>query len=63
MPANLKENERKIWQLLSADEAMHIDALLEKSGLSFGDLNTALLGLEMHELVRILPGKHFARKS
>jgi len=61
-PANLSENERTIWLLLSPDEATHIDVLLEESGLSFGDLNTALLGLEMRELVRILPGKNYARK-
>jgi DNA processing protein len=62
IPAGLAENERKIWQFLSADEAAHVDTLLEESGLSFGDLNAALLGLEMRELVRTLPGKHYARK-
>ena len=62
-PADLSENEQTIWQMLLPDEAAHIDALLEESGLSFGDLSTALLGLEMRELVRILPGKHYARKS
>ena len=61
-PANLTENERVIWQQLSADEATHIDVLLEESGLAFGDLNAALLGLDMRELVRALPGKHYARK-
>ena len=61
-PANLTESERKIWQMLSADEAVHIDALLEKSNLSFGDLSAALLGLEMRDLIRTLPGKHYARK-
>jgi len=62
VPANLTENERKIWQRLSADEATHIDILLEDSELSFGDLSAALLGLEMRELVRTLPGKNYARK-
>ena len=61
-PANLTENERVIWQKLSADEATHIDLLLEESSLSFGDLSAALLGLDMRELVRVLPGKHYARK-
>ncbi len=63
VPAGLTENERKIWQLLSADEAAHVDNLLEDSELSFGDLSAALLGLEMRELVRTLPGKNYARKS
>ena len=61
-PAGLSTNERTIWQHLSADESLHIDALLEVSGLSFGDLNAALLGLEMRELIRVLPGKCYARK-
>lgn len=61
-PANLSEHERRIWQILSADEPTHIDVLLETSALSFGDLNAALLGLEINELVRALPGKCYARK-
>jgi DNA processing protein len=61
-PANLSETERRIWTLLSPDETVHIDDLLAASGFSFGDLNTALLGLEMKELVRALPGKTYARK-
>jgi DNA processing protein len=61
-PANLSDNERKIWQMLSADQPIQIDNLLEMSGLSFGDLNAALLGLEMRELIRALPGKCYARK-
>jgi len=62
VPLNLKENERKIWHLLSPDQPAHIDALLEESGLAFGDLNTALLGLEGREIIRTLPGNNYARK-
>ncbi len=62
VPADLNGNECVIWQRLSADEATHIDSLLEESQLSFGDLSAALLGLEMRELIRTLPGKHYARK-
>jgi hypothetical protein len=36
---------------------------MEESKLSFGDLSQALLGLEMRELIRTLPGKNYARKS
>lgn len=63
VPSGLSENERQVWSLLSADENVHIDALLEASGLSFGDLNTALVGLDIRDLVRVLPGKHYARRS
>jgi DNA processing protein len=62
LPTNLDENERKIWQLLSADEPTHIDFLLEKSSLSVGGLASALLGLEMKDLIRELAGKRYARK-
>ncbi len=61
-PANLSENERKIWWLLSADEPMHIDSLLNESNLSFGDLNAAVVGLDLKDLVRALPGNFYARK-
>ena len=62
MPAGLSENERKIWQMLSADEPTHIDILLEASSLSIGEVTTVLLELEMRELIRKLPGNSFARK-
>ena len=62
VPANLNENERKIWEILSPDEAMQIDDLLDESNLSFGDLSKVLFDLEMRELIRALPGKCYARK-
>jgi DNA processing protein len=62
VPAGLSETERKVWLLLAPDENVHIDALLETSGLSFGELNTALVGLDIRDLIRVLPGKHYARK-
>ena len=61
-PANLSDNERKIWQMLSADEPVHIDSLLETSGLSFGDLNSSMVGLDLKDLIRTLPGNFYARK-
>jgi DNA processing protein len=62
IPSDLSDNERKIWSLLTADEATHIDELLETSGLSFGDLNSVLVGLDIKDLIRVLPGKHYARR-
>jgi predicted Rossmann fold nucleotide-binding protein DprA/Smf involved in DNA uptake len=61
-PADLSENELKIWLLLSPDEPTHVDVLLESSGLSFGDLNSGLVGLDIRDLVRILPGNCYAKK-
>lgn len=63
MPADLNESERKIWSFLKTDEPIHIDILLETSGLSFGDLNTALVALDIRDLIRVLPGKHYARRT
>jgi DNA processing protein len=62
IPADMTTNERIIWELLTADGATHIDILLETSRLSFGDLNTALVGLDIRDLIRVLPGKHYARR-
>ncbi|MBX7055936.1 MAG: DNA-processing protein DprA [Pyrinomonadaceae bacterium] len=63
VPADMSENERAVWSLLTPDEGTHIDILLESSGLSFGDLNTALVGLDIRDLIRVLPGKHYARRT
>jgi DNA protecting protein DprA len=62
IPADLTENEKKIFRLLSTDEPTHFDNLFEASGLSVGDLSAALLGLEMRDLVRALPAQCFMRK-
>jgi DNA processing protein len=62
IPADMTENERKVWALLTPDESTHIDILLETSGLSFGDLNSVLVALDIRDLIRVLPGKHYARR-
>jgi DNA processing protein len=62
VPADLSETEHAIWKLLSTDDPAHIDALAEASQLSISDLTGALLGLEMRDLIRQLPGKCFVRK-
>ncbi len=61
-PADLTENERKIWQILSPDEAKHIDNLLEEGALTFGELNQVLINLDLRDLIRTLPGNNYARK-
>ena len=62
-PPGLTENELKVWSLLSSDSHVHIDSLLESSGLSFGDLNTALVALDIRDLIRVLPGKNYSRRA
>jgi DNA processing protein len=62
LPAGLSDEERKVLRLLAPDGNVHLDILLEKSALSFGELNTALVGLDLKDLIRVLPGNHYARK-
>jgi DNA processing protein len=62
LPADLNDNERRVWAVLAPDDATHIDVLLETSGLSFGDLNNVLVSLDIRDLIRVLPGKNYARR-
>ncbi len=62
VPEDLSATEHAVWKLLSTDDPAHIDALVVASNLSVSELAGALLGLEMRELVRQLPGKSFVRK-
>lgn len=61
-PRDLSEHERAIFKLLSTDTPQQIDALAEGTRLSITQLTSALLTLEMRELIRALPGKCFVRK-
>src|SRR6266849_4378328 len=62
VPQGLTGFENSVFKLLSADDPAHIDALVDRSKLSISDLTSALLTLEMRDLVRALPGKCFVRK-
>jgi DNA processing protein len=62
VPRDLTEHELLIFQLLTSDTPSHIDSLAVQSKLSLPALTTALLGLEMKDLVRQLPGKAYVRK-
>jgi DNA processing protein len=62
VPEDLTAPEHTIFKLLSTDTATHIDALAETSHLSISELTTALLGLEMRDLIRQLPGRCFVRR-
>lgn len=58
----LEGAEAKVWKLLSLQEAISIDTLLSKLPLSTSDVYSALLGLELSEHVRQLPGKKYIRR-
>jgi DNA processing protein len=61
-PSDLSEHERAIFKLLTTDTPQQIDTLAEATKLSITQLTSALLTLEMRELIRALPGKCFVRK-
>jgi DNA processing protein len=61
-PSDLNDHERAIFKLLTTDTPLQIDTLAETTKLSITQLATALLTLEMRELIRALPGKCFVRK-
>ena len=56
-------HERKIYALLKADEATHIDAIVERleQEMSSSEIFVALFELELAGKVRQLPGKNFVR--
>ncbi len=56
----LTVNEQKLWDILS-EEQMNIDDLIRHSGLPSSAVSSALLGLEMKQIVKQLPGKIFVR--
>src|SRR5687768_12541517 len=62
LPSDISEGELAVLKLLSCDEPAHIDALAEASGITVQELAALLLGLEMRDLVRQLPGRCFVRK-
>ena len=57
----LAPNERALYDLLGADEARHVDELVEGAGLSSSEVLATLFDLEMRGLVRQLPGKQFVK--
>lgn len=59
----LSPHERKIFALLKADEATHIDEIMERlePELSSSEIFAALFELELNGKVRQLPGKNFVK--
>ncbi len=58
----LTEDERRVFDLLTADVPSHVDQLLISSGMNSSELMTALLGLEMKDRIKQLPGKSFIKR-
>jgi len=60
---SLSPHEKKIYAVLKADEAMHLDEVIEKleAQLSSSEIFAAMFELELAGKVKQLPGKNFVR--
>jgi DNA processing protein len=61
LAASLNHSERKLYELLSAEEPRPIDDLVERSGLNSSEVLATLFDLEMKGIIRQLPGKQFSK--
>jgi len=59
--AALNGSQKKLYELLSAEEPMHIDDIVETSGLNSSEVLATLFDLEMKGIVRQSPGKRFSK--
>ena len=58
---SLSPVQRKLYELLSAEESRHIDDIVDTSGLNSSEVLATLFDLEMQGIVRQLPGKQFSK--
>jgi DNA processing protein len=59
--AALNTSEKKLYELLSADQPVPIDDIVERSGLNSSEVLATLFNLEMKGIIRQLPGKQFCK--
>jgi len=59
--ASLNGSEKKLYELLTAEESVPIDDIVERSGLNSSDVLASLFNLEMKGIIRQLPGKQFSK--
>lgn len=53
--------QRKLYEMLSAEESRHIDDIVDTSGLNSSEVLATLFDLEMKGIIRQLPGKQFSK--
>jgi DNA processing protein len=59
--SDLSAAQKRIYELLSAEELRHIDDIVETSGLNSSEVLATLFELEMKGIIRQLPGKQFSK--
>ena len=62
VPEGMSGPETSVFKLLTPDNPVHVDWLVEKSKLAVSELTAALLSLEIRDLIRALPGRCFVRR-
>jgi DNA processing protein len=61
-PPEMSDREKRVYQCLKPDSQIHIDELVELTGLSVSEVLSLLLRMELKGLVVQNPGKYFQRK-
>jgi DNA processing protein len=58
---NLSPVEKRLFDLIRIEEPIHVDELVETTGLSSSETLAALCEMEMRGIIRQMPGKQFIR--
>jgi DNA processing protein len=58
---SLAPEQKKLYDLLSTDQSVQVDTLVENSGMNSSGVLAALCEMELKGIVRQLPGKQFVR--
>ena len=59
--ANLSPIEKRLFDLIRIEEPIHVDELVETTGLNSSETLAALCEMEMRGIIRQMPGKQFVR--
>ena len=54
--------QEQILKLLNADSSLHVDCLFSHTSMSLGELNQALIQLEIEGAIATQPGRHYSLK-
>ena len=57
----LSVTEKKLYEIIHVDAAIHVDELVERTGLTSSETLASLCEMEMRGIIRQMPGKQFVR--
>jgi DNA processing protein len=58
---NLSPIEKRLFDFIRIEEPIHVDELVETTGLSSSETLAVLCEMEMRGIIRQMPGKQFVR--